>query len=124
MLKKFSTDIASRIPDGSMIIEIASGLVRPNVMWRIWHSNVQPSNPRKVCLLLQALEKSGKSIDYYLLDLNEKLLQYSLSLMPRFKNISCRGVLGSGNDGIEWLKRFGAIDRRPRCVLQLGSGIG
>jgi L-histidine Nalpha-methyltransferase / hercynylcysteine S-oxide synthase len=76
-----------------------------------------------VCLLLQALEDAGKVIDYYALDLSPKELERTLAQVPLFKNVSCHGLLGTYDDGREWLKQPFILDR-PKCILHLGSSIG
>ncbi|KAG6003635.1 Ergothioneine biosynthesis protein 1 [Claviceps maximensis] len=105
LLKKHSSEIASKIPDGSMLMELGSG------------------NLRKVCLLLQAFEDAHKSIDYYALDLSQKELERTLAHVPDFKFVSCHGLLGTYDDGVTWLKQP-AIVNRTKCIIHLGSSIG
>lgn len=80
-------------------------------------------NLRKVSILLKALDEAGKSIDYYALDLSQKELERTLSDVPKFKNVVCRGLLGTYDDGLEWIKS-GVHASRPKCILSLGSSIG
>lgn len=80
-------------------------------------------NLRKVSILLKALDEAGKSIDYYALDLSHKELERTLSDVPKFKNIVCRGLLGTYDDGLEWIQS-GEHASRPKCILSLGSSIG
>ncbi|KAK2616840.1 Ergothioneine biosynthesis protein 1 [Conoideocrella luteorostrata] len=105
LLEKYSVEIAAKVPDGAMLIELGSG------------------NLRKVCLLLQAFEDAHKSIDYYALDLSKKELERTLSHVPDFKYVSCHGLLGTYDDGVTWLKQPVNMDR-PKCILHLGSSIG
>ncbi|KAL6414597.1 hypothetical protein AUP68_01128 [Ilyonectria robusta] len=105
VLKKSSADIARRVPEGSMLIELGSG------------------NLRKVCLLLQAFEDLEKSIQYFALDLSRKELDRTLAQVPDFKYVSCHGLWGTYDDGREWLKQP-AIAGRSKCILHLGSSIG
>ncbi|KAG5950565.1 Ergothioneine biosynthesis protein 1 [Claviceps sorghi] len=105
LLKKHSCEIAAKVPDGSMLIELGSG------------------NLRKVCLLLQAFEDAQKSIDYYALDLSQKELERTLAHVPDFKFVSCHGLLGTYDDGVTWLKQPAVVDR-TKCILHLGSSIG
>ncbi|OAQ66057.1 hypothetical protein VFPPC_14279 [Pochonia chlamydosporia 170] len=105
LLKKHSVEIAAKIPDGAMVIELGSG------------------NLRKVCLLLQAFEDAHKSIDYYALDLSQKELERTLSHVPDFKYVRCHGLLGTYDDGTVWLKQP-SIMAKPKCILHLGSSIG
>ncbi|PKS08845.1 hypothetical protein jhhlp_003455 [Lomentospora prolificans] len=105
VLKQSARDIAAKIPQGSMVIELGSG------------------NLRKVCLLLQALEDAQKEVEYYALDLSKQELERTLAQVPEFKYVTCRGLLGTYDDGREWLKQPG-IASRSKCILSLGSSIG
>lgn len=83
----------------------------------------QLRNLRKVCLLLQALDDAGKEVEYYALDLSRKELERTLAQVPQFQNVSCRGLLGTYDDGREWMNRPGVVER-TKCILSLGSSIG
>lgn len=74
-------------------------------------------------ILLKALERSGKDIDYYALDLSLKELERTLADVPRFHHVRCHGLHGTYDDGLAWLKA-GRNANRPKCVLSLGSSIG
>lgn len=80
-------------------------------------------NLRKVILLLQALEDAGKEIDYYALDLSRQELERTLAQVPPLRWVKCHGLLGTYDDGREWLKRS-SVAARSKCVLSLGSSIG
>ncbi|KAM0236340.1 hypothetical protein ACHAPO_004972 [Fusarium lateritium] len=105
ILKKNSAEIASQIPEGSMVIELGSG------------------NLRKICLLLQAFEEAKKPIQYFALDLSLKELERTLAQVPDFKYVSCHGLLGTYDDGREWLKHP-SLTSRSKCIIHLGSSIG
>ncbi|KAI1823114.1 DUF323 domain protein [Xylaria intraflava] len=105
VLKRSVAAIAANIPSGSMLIELGSG------------------NLRKVRLLLQAFEDAGKEIDYYALDLSERELSRTLAQLPTFRHIRCHGLLGTYDDGREWLTSP-SILAKPKCVLHMGSSIG
>jgi uncharacterized SAM-dependent methyltransferase len=81
------------------------------------------SNLRKVCHLLQAFEDLGKPIDYFALDLSEGELERTLSQVPNFRHVRCHGLLGTYDDGCDWLKQF-AGSSKPVSVIHLGSSIG
>jgi uncharacterized SAM-dependent methyltransferase len=81
------------------------------------------SNLRKVNLLLEAIERTGKNIDYYALDLSRKELERTLAQLPAYKHVRSHGLWGTYDDGREWLKHSSNI-RRQKCVLSLGSSIG
>lgn len=122
VLKKSSADIARRVPEGSMLIELGSGLVDPSETGRLILTD-DYRNLRKVCLLLQAFEDLEKSIQYFALDLSRKELERTLAQVPDFKYVSCNGLWGTYDDGREWLKQP-AVAGRSKCILHLGSSIG
>jgi uncharacterized SAM-dependent methyltransferase len=80
-------------------------------------------NLRKVNLLLQALEGAGKRIDYYALDLSQKELERTLAQLPPYRHVRAHGLLGTYDDGREWLKKPSNASRQ-KCILSLGSSIG
>ncbi|KAK0620319.1 C-type lectin protein [Immersiella caudata] len=105
VLKSFADEIVKSVPSGSMVIELGSG------------------NLRKVNLLLQELEKAGKEVDYYALDLSLKELERTLGQLPAYKHVRAHGLLGTYDDGREWLKKP-SNSSRQKCILSLGSSIG
>ncbi|EKD20037.1 uncharacterized protein L3040_002286 [Drepanopeziza brunnea f. sp. 'multigermtubi'] len=105
VLQRSACNIAEAIPPGSMVVELGSG------------------NLRKVSILLQALDQAGKDIDYYALDLSLKELYRTLEQVPAFKHVTCHGLHGTYDDGLDWLKIPENITR-PKCVMSLGSSIG
>ncbi|KAI0011262.1 C-type lectin protein [Xylariaceae sp. FL0662B] len=105
VLRRSAAAFAKATPSGSLIIELGSG------------------NLRKVLLLLQALEDAGKKVDYYALDLSEQELLRTLAQVPAFRHVRCHGLLGTYDDGREWLK-CPSISAKRKCVLSLGSSIG
>ncbi|KAI0828074.1 C-type lectin protein [Hypoxylon sp. FL0890] len=105
VLKRSAATIAKAIPSGALVLELGSG------------------NLRKVLFLLQALEDAGKKIDYYALDLSEDELSRTLAQLPTFRHVRCHGLLGTYDDGREWLKNP-QISSKRKCVLFLGSSIG
>ncbi|KAK3318271.1 C-type lectin protein [Apodospora peruviana] len=105
VLRSSAADIAKSIPAGAMIIELGSG------------------NLRKVNLLLQALEDAAKNVDYYALDLSRKELERTLAQLPAYDHVRSHGLLGTYDDGQEWLKHP-SIASRQKCILSLGSSIG
>ncbi|KAI0525916.1 DUF323 domain protein [Xylaria bambusicola] len=105
VLQRHAATIAGNIPSGSMLIELGSG------------------NLRKICLLLQAFEDSGKDVDYYALDLSEKELSRTLAQVPKFQHVQCHGLLGTYDDGREWLMSPSHLAKR-KCIMHMGSSIG
>lgn len=126
VLRSFSADIVKGIPSGAMVIELGSGSVTP------WDNKISgderltvcaSSNLRKVNLLLQALEDAGKSIDYYALDLSQQELERTLAQLPSYQHVRAHGLLGTYDDGQQWLKDA-ANASRQKCILSLGSSVG
>ncbi|KAI0020583.1 C-type lectin protein [Xylariomycetidae sp. FL0641] len=105
ILQHSAAAIANKIPSDSLVIELGSG------------------NLRKVLFLLQALEDAGKSVDYYALDLSEEELARTLAQLPTFQHVRCHGLLGTYDDGREWMKTP-SISATRKCVLSMGSSIG
>lgn len=81
------------------------------------------SNLRKVNLLLQALEDAAKSVDYFALDLSQQELERTLAQLPPYKHVHAHGLLGTYDDGRDWLKEPVNVARR-KCILSLGSSVG
>ncbi|KAI9879049.1 MAG: hypothetical protein M1830_009745 [Pleopsidium flavum] len=107
VLESYGDQIAQRIQPGSLVIELGSG------------------NLRKVNILLQAIEKAEKDVDYLALDLSYSELQRTLLAVPKgtYKHVQCYGLHGTYDDGLEWLKRT-ENRAKPKCILSLGSSIG
>ncbi|KAI0548789.1 DUF323 domain protein [Xylaria curta] len=105
ILQRSAATIAANIPSGSMLIELGSG------------------NLRKVKLLLQAFEDAKKDIEYYALDLSEQELSRTLAQLPTFQHIRCHGLLGTYDDGREWLLST-SHSAKSKCILHMGSSIG
>src|SRR2546429_2752610 len=92
---------------------------------RILRTNRSHSNLRKVNILLQAIDRAGKAVDYFALDLCLSELQRTLGAFPTgtYRHVSCHGLLGTYEDGLEWLKKPDNI-HRPKFILSMGSSIG
>ncbi|KAL8730718.1 MAG: hypothetical protein Q9166_003910 [cf. Caloplaca sp. 2 TL-2023] len=113
VLQTHSPAIATSIPEGCMILELGSG-----------YESTLSNNLRKVEILLAALELAEKRVDYYALDLSESELRRTLCLMPKhYRYVQCHGLLGTYDDGLNWLKEPDK-QRRPKWILSLGSSIG
>jgi uncharacterized SAM-dependent methyltransferase len=76
-----------------------------------------------VNLLLQALENAAKDVDYYALDLSLKELRRTLAQLPQYEHVRAHGLLGTYDDGREWLRKP-SNSSRQKCILTLGSSIG
>ncbi|KAF2240140.1 hypothetical protein EV356DRAFT_438136 [Viridothelium virens] len=110
VLTMYAEQIAQRIPEGSMVVELGSG------------------NLRKVKILLQALDQMGKKIEYYALDLDLKELKRTFAEVQtvnsaEYKSVKLSGLHGTYNDGLEWLQQAANL-RKPKTLLWLGSSVG
>ncbi|MBE7181962.1 MAG: L-histidine N(alpha)-methyltransferase, partial [Terriglobus roseus] len=82
------------------------------------------SNLRKVNIILQALERAHKAVDYYALDLDRVELERTIADVPQdYRYVKVKGLHGTYDDGAEWLTSSAAA-ARPKCVISLGSSIG
>ncbi|KAK4994701.1 hypothetical protein LTR66_005325 [Elasticomyces elasticus] len=99
--------IAKRIGAGSLVIELGSG------------------NLRKVNILLQVIDRAGKDIEYYALDLSLNELKRTLAEVPggTYKHVKCLGLHGTYDDGLAWL-RSPENATKPKSILSFGSSIG
>lgn len=85
-----------------------------------WYVN---SALRKTSLILQALQESKRNITYYALDLDLQELERSLSSLGSFDDVKLVGLLGTYDDGLEWLST--KFDKQtPKTIMWLGSSVG
>ena len=107
ILENFAEEICHWIPRDACVVELGSGSLR------------------KTRLLLDALDGQAKAkITYYALDLSYDSLQVSLRpLQHRLTQVSVKGLLGTYEDGIQFLSKH-IPPSTPKIVLWLGSSIG
>ncbi|RMJ23133.1 Pfam:DUF2260 [Aspergillus sp. HF37] len=107
ILERQKYGIAARVESGSMLVELGSG------------------NLRKTRILLDALDKLGKEVDYFALDVSFTELQRTLSAIPpgTFRHVRCFGIFGTYDNAREWLRRPG-VATRSKTLLFLGSTLG
>lgn len=76
-------------------------------------------------ILLQALDRAEKNVHYYALDVNIDELKRTLADVPpgTFKHVTCSGLHGTYDDGLEWLKTTEVADK-AKTILWLGSSVG
>lgn len=79
---------------------------------------------RKTIILLKALERAEKDIQYYALDLTREELERTLAAVPEFKHVKCFGLHGTYVDGLDWLKTSETATTRQKNILSIGSSIG
>lgn len=76
-------------------------------------------------ILLRALEKQHKLVDYYALDLSLPELERTLAQVPanEYQHVRCHGLWGTYDDGLAWLQDpKNAL--RSKVVVSMGSSIG
>ena len=74
--------------------------------------------------MLDAFENAGKDISYYALDLCHSELERTLpAIEGKYKHVRCRGLLGTYEDGLDWLKDPSNAEI-PKAILWMGSSIG
>lgn len=81
------------------------------------------SNLRKVSILLDALDRAGKSVEYYAVDLSLPELERTFAQVPAYKHVKCFGLYGTYDHALEWLKSSQIRDK-PKTILWLGSSLG
>ena len=126
VLERYADNIAEEIKPGSILLELGSGCVLYFLLlFHFADSHTRCRNLRKVNILLAAIEKQQKSVQYYALDLSRKELERTLSAIPSgsYKYIECIGLHGTYDDGLHWLQSAD-ISAKPKLVLHLGSSIG
>lgn len=76
-------------------------------------------------ILLHALEQAGKVVDYYALDLSLPELKRTLSAIgpDDYQHVQFRGLHGTYDDGLAWLKLPENVGR-AKIILFLGSSLG
>lgn len=73
--------------------------------------------------MLEALQEHKRDITYYALDLDLQELERTLSSLGTFDNVKLVGLLGTYDDGIEWLST--KFDKQtPKTIMWLGSSVG
>lgn len=83
-------------------------------------------NLRKAMILLRAIDRLGKKLTYYALDLALSELVDTLAAVPdgTFQNIRCVGLHGTYEDGRAWLRDSPSVKDKTRWILWVGTSIG
>ncbi|KAK5955661.1 hypothetical protein OHC33_003302 [Knufia fluminis] len=107
VLTRHADAVVEHVPAGARIVELGSG------------------NMRKVNILLEALERAQKRVDYFALDLSYPELKRTFSELDtsRFQFVNFNAFHGTYDDGLAWLSKAEHKDK-PNVVLSLGSSIG
>ncbi|KAI9814362.1 MAG: hypothetical protein M1826_002274 [Phylliscum demangeonii] len=107
VLTRDADAIAQRIQPNSILLELGSG------------------NLRKVKLLLDAIERTGRDVDYYALDLSVSELERTLSQLPKntYQHVKCYGLHGTYDDGLAWVNSPKRAST-SKCIMSLGSSVG
>jgi L-histidine Nalpha-methyltransferase / hercynylcysteine S-oxide synthase len=112
------------------MVVLSLNLALGNVSFRLWllvmreeTLTLYTSALRKTSLILKALQENRRNITYYALDLDLQELERSLSSLGTFDNVKLVGLLGTYDDGVEWLST--KFDKStPKTIMWLGSSVG
>lgn len=76
-------------------------------------------------ILLQAIDRAGKDIEYYAVDLSLPELKRTFAEIPTagYQHVQCFGLHGTYEHALEWLKSA-HIREKPKTILWLGSSLG
>ena len=78
-------------------------------------------------IILEAVARQQKKVQYYALDLSESELRQSLSdlakVMGHSPYIHCQGLLGSYEDVTIWLQKSPDVASKPKLYLWMGNSI-
>ncbi|KAE8385111.1 histidine-specific methyltransferase [Aspergillus alliaceus] len=103
LLKVWAQDIARQVQDHSVIIDLGCGDVT------------------KVVPLLNELERNGKHVHYYALDISRKALENVLAKLPTsYQYVKYTGLWGTFDNLRAWCGNI----QEPRWFLSLGSIFG
>ncbi|KAK5659445.1 hypothetical protein OQA88_646 [Cercophora sp. LCS_1] len=103
LLDVYGDELADLIEPGTVLVDLGCG------------------DLRKVRPLLDSLERSKKSVQYYGLDLSLPFLQADIKNLARdFTHVQCYGLWGTFDDALRWAKTI----KSPRWFLSLGSILG
>ncbi|KAK6438303.1 hypothetical protein LTR95_005494 [Oleoguttula sp. CCFEE 5521] len=107
VLERYANDMAKVVEDNSILLELGSG------------------NLRKVRILLDALDRAKKHVTYFALDLMRSELERTLAAVPEgtFEHVHCFGLLGTYDDGLQWLTRP-QMAGQTKTIMSLGSSVG
>ncbi|KAF4263458.1 hypothetical protein KXX13_003174 [Aspergillus fumigatus] len=107
VLQNHSKKIVERVPENAQLLELGSG------------------NLRKIKILLQEFERTGKHVDYYALDLSLSELQRTFVEVSsdEYSHVDLHGLHGTYDDALAWLSNPQNL-QRPTVVMSMGSSIG
>ncbi|KAL9605380.1 MAG: hypothetical protein Q9179_001437 [Wetmoreana sp. 5 TL-2023] len=110
LIRQNAIKIASELPNHGIILELGSG------------------NTEKTSMILSALQKQGKHVTYYALDVSPEQLTRSLTALRRSFSlqgrIQCQGLLGTYDDGLAWLVGQPKQTLSAVTILWLGNSMG
>ena len=74
---------------------------------------------------MQAIDRAGKDVEYYAVDLSLPELKRTFSEIPTagYKHVKCFGLYGTYDHALEWLKSS-KVSKKPKTILWLGSSLG
>jgi EasF-like predicted methyltransferase len=78
-----------------------------------------------VNILLQAIDRAGKDVEYYAVDLSLPELERTFAQVPTagYKHVQCFGLYGTYDDALKWLNSS-RVRGKPKTILWLGSSLG
>ncbi|KAK9383774.1 uncharacterized protein V2V93DRAFT_362701 [Kockiozyma suomiensis] len=107
ILTSHAQDIAASVPDSAILLELGCGSLA------------------KTQILLTALDRLGKKVSYYALDLSKAELERSISRIGNgLSHVSITGLLGTYDDARRWLAFQRQRRQSPVVAIWLGSSIG
>lgn len=76
-------------------------------------------------IFLKAIDRLGKDVEYYALDLSLRELQRTLAAIPKgsYNHVQCFGLHGTYDDGLAWLQKP-LMSRKKKTILSIGSSMG
>lgn len=124
VLQTHAKRIAERVPHNAQLLELGSGYIESPSKNNKHNAN-RCRNLRKIKILLDELDRTGKSVDYYALDLSLSELQRTFAevSVDDFNHVGLHGLHGTYDDALAWLKDP-QNRKRPTVILTLGSSIG
>ncbi|KAE8377793.1 histidine-specific methyltransferase [Aspergillus bertholletiae] len=109
VLQQSINTILDAIPPNSTILELGSGSLE------------------KTGVILEALDRTQRTVDYYALDICPEELDRTLSVIQRRLSpnscVRCHPLVSTYEDSISWVAKNQALDSQTLTVLWLGSSI-
>ncbi|RAH49190.1 uncharacterized protein BO95DRAFT_10754 [Aspergillus brunneoviolaceus CBS 621.78] len=110
ILETHKDRMAGALPDRSALVELGCG------------------NLHKTAIILSALARQGKKVQYYAMDVSESALRSSLQALQaefkHFPDISISGLLGTYDDCVDWIaNNTASLHTRSVTFLWVGNSV-